>query len=860
MNRRDGSQPEGSTAPGAGICRVRVLGGLLLEGATGASLGRRPLAVLARLVSEHPSPVGRERLAAFLWPDHSPRRARHRLSDALYLLRGALGEGAILAAGDDLRLDPARMTSDLWDFDGALRSGRLEEAVHQYGGPFLEGFSAGGDGEFERWADLEGSRIRRRFRDALESLARQAETAGDAREAARWWRRLAEEDPAHEVAVLHLMQALAASGERGEALGWVDRHVHAVRVELEAEVDPGILALAESLRESPASEPGEGQAAVWRAPAVSVVWQPAPAARRGRGRGALPALAAVLLGLPLLAVALRTGNPPTDPRALVLPLENRSGDPSLDPLGDVAADRIILALSRSGVARVAPLEEGVRAAAEARSQGTVGGAGGSAAPDAGTPASRGGATTGADLRVEGALHVAGDSLRFQLTVTDLRRRTVVAAVGPTTAPREDPLPVLDDLARRTVVALALQGDSTPWTRALLAVQPPRIEAYREYVEGTRTSVRGDHLQAVERYAAAVALDSTFHAARLALAWSLGNVGRRAEGRSLAAALREVEHELAPLHRSSLDLLEAAGSGNPVRRYEAARRAAEAHGHWQHTLQWATEALRSMNRPREALGILQGMGRDGPHRETPQYWTYRARAHHVLAQHRHELGVAREARRANPEALWALELEAFALAALGRVDELNDVVRERLVRSRPGPEHPLEFVLYTALELHAHGQPAAAGRIIGRGVEWYRSLPPPQQADHGHLAYHALLLMHTHERTAAEALLHQVARAHPLEASLAGHIGVLAAERGDRDEARRIADRLGALEATGAFGDHPVFWQACVAAAMGETDEGVRLLREALRLGVVYHPRPHRLRCFDSLRSDIGFQELLRPRG
>src|SRR5690606_26715080 len=128
------------------------------------------------------------------------------------------GVEAIVAVGDDLRLDPDVLTSDLWDFDEALARGDLEAAARLYAGPFLDGFSPGEESGVEQWADLERSRIRRRFRDALEALARRNEEAGQPREAARWWRRLAEEDSAQEVAVLRLMQALEASGERGEAL------------------------------------------------------------------------------------------------------------------------------------------------------------------------------------------------------------------------------------------------------------------------------------------------------------------------------------------------------------------------------------------------------------------------------------------------------------------------------------------------------------------------------------------------------------------------------------------------------------------------------------------------------------------
>ena len=49
-------------------------------------------------------PVGRDRIVALLWPESSTERARHQLSDTLYILRGGLGADVVRAAGDELVL------------------------------------------------------------------------------------------------------------------------------------------------------------------------------------------------------------------------------------------------------------------------------------------------------------------------------------------------------------------------------------------------------------------------------------------------------------------------------------------------------------------------------------------------------------------------------------------------------------------------------------------------------------------------------------------------------------------------------------------------------------------------------------
>ena len=87
---------------------LKLLGGMSLEDGTGPLAGqvaqRRRLALLAVLATSR-STVSRDRLVALLWPELDAEGARHRLSDSLYVARRALGDGAIVTEGDDLRLD-----------------------------------------------------------------------------------------------------------------------------------------------------------------------------------------------------------------------------------------------------------------------------------------------------------------------------------------------------------------------------------------------------------------------------------------------------------------------------------------------------------------------------------------------------------------------------------------------------------------------------------------------------------------------------------------------------------------------------------------------------------------------------------
>ena len=129
--------------------------------------------------SSIPDPLSRDKLVAYLWPESGSDDARHLLRDSLYILRSALGDDSVLGTGDDLRLNPDRLTCDLWEFEAALARDDPEAAVGLYHGPFLSGFHLTDAEEFERWVDGERSRLARRYGQALEQLAEREMRGGE---------------------------------------------------------------------------------------------------------------------------------------------------------------------------------------------------------------------------------------------------------------------------------------------------------------------------------------------------------------------------------------------------------------------------------------------------------------------------------------------------------------------------------------------------------------------------------------------------------------------------------------------------------------------------------------------------------
>ena len=90
--------------------------------------------------------------------------------------------------------------------------------------------------------------LARQYAEALEHLATAAERAGSWHEAVRWWGRAVEHDPVNSHFVLQHARALAAIGDRANALRAAEAHARRLRGELDLEPDGDFLAAIERIR------------------------------------------------------------------------------------------------------------------------------------------------------------------------------------------------------------------------------------------------------------------------------------------------------------------------------------------------------------------------------------------------------------------------------------------------------------------------------------------------------------------------------------------------------------------------------------------------------------------------------------
>jgi DNA-binding SARP family transcriptional activator len=197
-------------------------------------------ALLAYLVVESERAHRREELAALLWPD-SPRAAAHTsLRQALYRLRGALGDQQaalphLLLSAKEVQLNPA---SDHWldvvEFEAHIVASRahhphaltlcpdcvarLAAAVKLYRGDFLAGFTLPGCEQFDWWQLSIREASHHQALDALTMLAIHCESRGEYDQLIQHARRKIDLEPWSESAHRRYMRALASGGQRAQAL------------------------------------------------------------------------------------------------------------------------------------------------------------------------------------------------------------------------------------------------------------------------------------------------------------------------------------------------------------------------------------------------------------------------------------------------------------------------------------------------------------------------------------------------------------------------------------------------------------------------------------------------------------------
>ena len=854
------------------MIEFRTLGALDLLGPDGrehrAVLTQpKRVALLAYLAVATPHRFHRrDKLLGLFWPDLDQDHARAALRQALHGLRQALGPAALPGRGDEeVGLDPAALWCDARAFDETVAAGNAEQALTLYHGDFLEGFFLPGADEFERWLEEQRTRLRQGAARAANVLVERCETAGDMATAVKWARKAAVLMPLDEGVVRRLIALLDRLGDRAGAVQAYEQFAARVGDELEVRPAPETTALIGSVRAREAARTRAEPLSIAPAGSTRITTAlgefAAPGARavtpspRRLAWWTVAIALALALGGSALYVRSTRGPHLRAGRVVVATFANRTGDTTLDRLGELAADWITRGLSETGLVEVAD-------------------------PGAKPPPGRGAAhneaeaahslalSTDAEVAVWGAFFRSGDSLEFAAQITDERRRELVRSLGPVLGTSDDPRPAIGALRQRIIASLAVVLDPRLRDWQGRSSQPPSYAAYREFASGVDAMNRLNTAEAVRLLYRAAALDSTY---TLPLVWAAFAHWWRFEcekTEGLRKKLETVPEHLARVDRLLLDRWVAQCHGDLPAVYQNARLLVEALPGSELMAAYLGRDAVLIDRPREAITILRRLHPDrGALRDWPYYFYWLTAAYHSLGQHEQELEAARLQRRLNPSNLGSLRQEALALAALGRVREVNELLDE-LPSQRPHPwRTPVAVIRETALELRAHGYGAASDSVLDRALAWLEGRPVQEQGTEPARRLRLQTLYADRRWEPARVLAEELAREHPDSLTYQGVRGALAAQRGDRQEAAQ-ADSILAARSRPFLQGFPAYWHACIAAQLGDRPRAVRLIAQAHQEGLwligEFWEQPiatlHADPCFEPLHDYPPFEQLLRPKG
>jgi serine/threonine-protein kinase len=237
------------------LIELRLLGAVGLSGEDGREVREvvaqpKRLALLAYLAAARPYGFHRrDTLLGLFWPESDETHARRALNRAVYFLRGALGDAAIVSRGpEEIEVATDRVWCDVRAFDEAVAGERLETALQLYRGDLLVGFYLDGAHELERWLAGEREALRARASAAARALAARHESGGSYTPAIGWARRAADYAPDDERALRRLIALLDKAGDRAGALRAYESFASRLASELGATPSAETRALVQRLR------------------------------------------------------------------------------------------------------------------------------------------------------------------------------------------------------------------------------------------------------------------------------------------------------------------------------------------------------------------------------------------------------------------------------------------------------------------------------------------------------------------------------------------------------------------------------------------------------------------------------------
>jgi TolB-like protein len=545
-------------------------------------------------------------------------------------------------------------------------------------------------------------------------------------------------------------------------------------------------------------------------------------------------------------------------RIVVAPFDNKTGDSTLDALGEKTADWFARELSEANFevvdARTARINTKVVEAIPTMLR----------AHDRNIAL---GEETGARYVVVGTYYREADSLEAAVSVVDVATHQPIKALGPFYGTRRSDDALIKRSLLPTIAFLAKAVDTTAGGVTASNTSPPSLEVYERISRAWEHffSAPADTVPVFASLDTASWLDTTYAAPLLMKAYVLDVKSQWADVDRLMKRIRPLAPKMSRIERAALDLFEADLRGDAFTRLAVSKRLKTlSPGSAEMPLLVVVSSLYA-GVPAQALATLDETEPDrGMNLIMPAYWEWR-----TLAQH--ESGLYADEEQSAKIGLRRFKSDAPSTYSMVRVlATRNDkALRDLVLRPMPvfknsnGEPRDVaadrqDLLLLAGRELRAHDHAAAADSIFALAARELATLPAT--ADHDAMLRQAHALYEVRDYARARAAFDAIVARDSLDIDSEGRLGTAAAHLGDSATAHRVDRHLAMMRRPFMMGRN-TRWRADIAAVEGRTDDAVALLERAVRQGHRLMDTPLNLVVhldgdFDALRKTPAYATML----
>ena len=514
-------------------------------------------------------------------------------------------------------------------------------------------------------------------------------------------------------------------------------------------------------------------------------------------------------------------------RIVVAPFDNKTGDSTLNALGEKTADWFARELSEANFevvdARTARINtkvvEAIPKVLRAHDRNIALGE-----------------ETGANYVVIGNYYREADSLEATVSVVDVATRQPIKSLGPYYGSRKSDDVFIKRLLLPTIAFLGKAVDTTAGGLTASNTSPPSLEAFERVSRAWERFFQtpGDTTPVFAELDTASRIDTTYATPLLMKTYILDVKSQWPGVDQIMRRVRPLAPKMSRLERAALDLFEADLRGDSFGRLAISKRLKQlSPGSTEMPLLVVVSYL-YVGRAKDAAAALAETDPDrGMNLITPAYWEWRAEAQHEAGLYADEdisakTGLSRF--RSHPASTYTM----VRVLATRHDKGLGELVERGMPSATTPNAQPSDLaadrqdlMILAGRELRIHGHLAAADSFFARAVGELATLPlaatPAARLRQAHAFYEAK------DYARARAAFAAIAARDSMDIESEGRLATAAAHLGDSATVRRIDGHLATMKRPFLMG-RALRWRADIAAVEGRTADAAALLERAVRQG------------------------------